>query len=65
MKKLTKQDLWDYLNWVNFVEKFEIEMAINNFFVENFEIFEPSYGDLMYYSELADQYLLENAVAFS
>lgn len=69
MKKCTttlnKQDLRDYLNWIDFVEKSEIEMAVNDFFVENFEIINPSYGDLWYYSELADQYLLENAIAFS
>jgi len=65
MKKLTKQDLWNYLDWINFVDLDEIYMAVNDFFVEYAKIFNPSYGQLAYYTELANEYVLENAIAFS
>jgi hypothetical protein len=40
-------------------------MAVNDFFVEYAKIFNPSYGQLAYYTELANEYVLENAIAFS
>lgn len=65
MKKLTKQDLWNYLDWIDFVDLDEIYMAVNDFFVEYWKITDPSWGQLAYYTELANEYVVENAIAFS
>jgi hypothetical protein len=64
MKK-TKKDLRDYLDWYNFVSREEIAMAICDFFIEEMEVFYPSYWELIEYDQLADEYVLENAIAFS
>ena len=60
MKNLKKSDLFSYLDWISFVEFWEVEMAVNDFFrkyVEKDENFQPSRWELAYYSELAEEYI--------
>lgn len=64
MKKLTQKDLYEYLDQYNFVSKDEIYLAINDFFTENFENFEPSYWDLLYYWQLQDEYMQDKDLVF-
>lgn len=57
---MKKQDLFAFLDAYSFVEEWEIEMAIEEFFrrfVEKDEEFTPSYWELAYYSELASEYI--------
>ena len=56
MKNFKKSDLFSYLDWIKFVNIWEIELAISDFFreyVEENPDFQPSRWDLSYYSELA------------
>lgn len=60
MKNYKKSDLFSYLDWIKFVNMWEIELAISDFFreyVEENPDFQPSRWDLSYYSELAKEYI--------
>lgn len=60
MKKPTKDDLFWYLDIFNFVWEFEILGAIEDFFrecVEKDENRTPSYGELVYFQDLAKEYM--------
>lgn len=55
MEKDTLKELYDYLDSFNFVDDMEIELAVNDFFMDQWNI-NPSRSDCLYYSELAEQY---------
>lgn len=60
MKNAKKSDLFEYLDWVHFVNIWEIEMAIADYFrdyVEKNPDYQPSWWELAYYSELAQEYI--------
>lgn len=61
----TKKNLRDYLDWYDFTSREEIAMAVCDFFIEEMGVFNPSYWELIEYDQLADEYVVENAVAFS
>ena len=56
-KPKNKQDLWDYLDGFSFVNDEEVWMAVNDFFVEEMGVFNPSYWELLEYWELATEYM--------
>lgn len=67
MKNYTKKDLFAFLNAYYFTEPWEVEMAICSFFreyVEKDEDYQPSYWELAYYSELANEYIEKNLNLF-
>lgn len=58
------KELYEYLDWYSFVNYDEVEACVNDFFVENYEIFEPSFWDLFYYHELAIRYISDRWLEF-
>ena len=42
-KPKNKQDLWDYLDAFSFVSEHEVSMAVNDFFMEECGILNPSW----------------------
>ena len=68
MKKTpTKNDLFNYLDIYTFVWDFEILGAIEDFFrecVEKNENRSPSYGELLYFQELAEEYIKNRNLTF-
>jgi hypothetical protein len=56
MKK-TKQDLFNYLDWYDFVHRVEISDAILDFFAEEMWVINPSRWDCMQAWSLADEYI--------
>ena len=73
MKKTpTKNDLFDYLDIYTFVWDFEVIGAIENFFREinlreskaKNEDRSPSYWELLYFQELAEEYIKDRNLTF-
>lgn len=69
MKKTTptKNDLFWYLDIYTFVWDFEVLGAIEDFFrecVEKNENYSPSYWELLYFQELADEYIKDRGLEF-
>ena len=62
---MKKSDLFEYLDGFSFVSFDEIQMAVNDFFVEKMYVFNPSYSDLMYYQTLASEYMLAKNYNFT
>lgn len=57
---MKKKDLFAYLDAIHFVDFGEVEMAVADFFreyVEKTEDYQTGYGDLVYFSELATEYV--------
>lgn len=68
MKNLKKEklyELYEYLDGYSFVNYDEVELCVNDFFVENYEILAPSYWDLFFYHELALHYICDKWLDFS
>lgn len=63
-KPKTKQDLWDYLDGFDFVNDEEIWMAVNDFFMEEMGVLNPSYWELLEYWELATEYMKNKWLIF-
>ena len=63
-KPKNKQDLWDYLDGFSFVNDEEVWMAVNDFFVEEMGVFNPSYWELLEYWELATEYMRNKWLIF-
>lgn len=58
------KELYEYLDWYSFVNYDEVEACVNDFFVEIYEILEPSYWDLFFYHELAIRYISDRWLEF-
>lgn len=63
-KPKNKQDLFDYLDGFSFVNDEEVWMAVNDFFVEEMGVFNPSYWELLEYWELATEYMKNKWLIF-
>lgn len=64
MKNLKKEKLYEYLDGYHFVNYWEIEGAIADYFCEELELFNPWYGDLFFFHDLAIQYCSEKNFEF-
>ena len=67
-KKLTTKDLFEYLDVYTFVDGSEVTMAVNDFFrdyIEKDDNFQASYGELIYFQELADDYIKDRKLTFT
>lgn len=67
-KKLTTKDLFEYLDVYTFVDDSEVTMAVNDFFrdyIEKDDNFQASYGELIYFQELADDYIKDRKLTFT
>lgn len=56
---MDKKNLYEYLDAFNFINKNEIYIAINDYFMENFEILNPSRWELREYQKIGDEYIKE------
>lgn len=59
---MKKKDLYAYLDAFTFSEIAEIEMAVSDYFrefVEKDEDYQPSWWEIAYYAELAEEYVNE------
>lgn len=67
-KKLTTKDLFEYLDVYTFVDGSEVTMAVNDFFrdyIEKDDNFQASYGELIYFQELAEDYIKDRKLTFT
>lgn len=64
-KPKNKDDLWNYLDGFDFVEAGEVNMAVNDFFMEECGIMNPSWWDLMEYGTLSDEYMNIRGLKFA
>lgn len=62
--KMTKKDLFDYLDWFTFVNDEEVWMAVADFFMEEMGVFNPSYWEIIEYWELATEYMKNKGLVF-
>ena len=63
-KPKNKQDLREYLDGFSFVSDEEVWMAVNDFFVKEMGVFNPSYWELLEYWELATEYMRDKWLIF-
>ena len=64
---MKKEKLFNYLDGYYFVEESEITLAINDFFrdyIEKDENYQASYWELIYFQELAEEYIKERNIEF-
>lgn len=63
-KPKNKDDLWEYLDGFSFVSEHEVSMAVNDFFMEEMWILNPSYWELMEYAWLTIEYIKAKNLKF-
>lgn len=64
---MKKEKLFSYLDGYYFVEESEVTLAINDFFrdyIEKDENYQASYWELIYFQELAEEYIKERNIEF-
>lgn len=65
---MEKSDLYNFLDGFYFVEESEVTMAVNDFFrdyVEKDENYQASYWELIYFQELAEEYINDKKLIFN
>lgn len=58
-------DLWNYLDWIHFVDESEVNCAVQDYFMEEHWLLEPSFSELMILWEMAKEYIDDRQLTFN
>ena len=60
----SRENLYEYLDWYDFVNRSEISDAVLEYFAEELDILNPSYWHCLAAGQYADEYIEDRGIKF-